>query len=426
MYTNQRNENSCAYHASAKVLLQNVWQYLVPVRVDRAKFVENNCTRFVDFDVYDANMEGLTEEECGSGGYDKILQFLYLYYLIEDHVSRSSAAHRTVGVEVLPLIFAQQIPQKFRRSTHLPHLADHLPRLVAMLRQLGAAYEASHLKFEHLDLPCDAFDVIKLVLGKGLYLYASLAADQARHGVHIVNVIGGEIVFKNSWGDNRLYQMNPRGHVWLNQRPYKLAALSVIAPFPVGQSTAYDGLAELKELVQTIPGKTRIREQTKPRIFHRGDVVEKEGEHGIFLKYKGDQAVILVKETHKVPVRTLRAPRDVAWDKVTGPLALVVSSDEERLRSLLALLAEQRQIRRDLYGRLFEKKSGKVTKAVAAINAMIDQTEEELLALRHNLDRSSAALERANRQTFFQHVPKSPTRKKNALIVGNKEARVKV
>jgi len=420
MYTNQRDEDSCSHHATAKVILQNVWQYFMPVKIDRAKFIQNNCTRFVDFDIYDTSMEELTEAECGSGGYEKIIQFLYVYYLIEEHVTRGKSSDARVAGRILPIIFSKRIPRKFDNTKHFPYLHG-------LLNKLNTAYTDSKLEYVEIfiyriphgkikeTVPNHQaitdrvkkmhkllFDIIKILVEKGLYIYAVLEQDdpppnEPRHAVHIINVIGDEVVLKNSWGDNRVYQMKTDGYVWLNGRQYWLQELNVNVPLPRQKVSLIDTngtlaqdryenyhefLSKVKYIVQGIVARNRIREQTNPRIFHRGDVVELPDQIGIFLKYMDKNASILGSTLLTVPVSELRTPArlsDRKWRTATSILADLVQADRDNLK----------------------------------------QNEKDVLC-QYNLRSSTAALERAKEQKLFQPLPKKTRSSKSSSSKSSK------
>lgn len=143
VYTDQRSEPHCGYHALAKVIVQNVFQYLTPSPIDKDAFRANNCTRFVDFDIFNADMSELSDR-CSPGGYDRILQFLYVYHLIFDHSNGKPIVHTSHEV-VLDQIWAQTIPKFFETSVHRPHLEE-------MIRKVNDAYKARNLSYVQIDL----------------------------------------------------------------------------------------------------------------------------------------------------------------------------------------------------------------------------------------------------------------------------------
>jgi hypothetical protein len=428
IFTDQRNEDSCSYHAAAKVLLQNVWQYFMPVKVDTAKFIENNCARFVDFDIYDTNMEDLTEEMCGTGGYEKILQFLYIYYLIEDHVTRGKDAPATIGAEILPFIFAQKIPNKFEASVHRPYLVD-------MLTKLNTAYTESKLKY--VEIYIDGIvtsvrtkktnqlllDIIKKLLEKGLYIFAGLdEPGEEGHAVHIINVIGDEIVIKNSWGDNRVHQMKLNGYTELSDRPFRLSEMVVYVPVPLDQEDkfGYDNyhtrltmdmfLEQVYGCVSSIVARHHIREQSKPRIFHRGDIVEYKEKQTIFLTYMPDKMADIWDgdDIEMVRVVDLRTPAPV-WDKAKNILERLVHDDEQSITRVRSSLEAKQAKRVRSHEQLKTTPDVQKSKDVK-IMKQIEQLKAKLEFVQRDHYMSSAALERVNKQQLFQYKPKK-TRK---------------
>ena len=113
-------------------------------------------------------MEDLTEAECGSGGYEKIIQFLYVYYLIEDRVGRGNPTRFDIWEDIVSSIFAQKIPKKFEKSVHRPYLEG-------MLQKLNAAYTESKSSFKEIKImniptrePSRVFEIIKVLIKKGI------------------------------------------------------------------------------------------------------------------------------------------------------------------------------------------------------------------------------------------------------------------
>jgi hypothetical protein len=134
--TDQRSEPHCAYHALSKVIVQNVFQYFTPSTIDTDTFRANNCTRFVDFDIFKTRMSELTRDQCSPGGYDRILQFLYIFYLIYER-NNGKGINRDSHAVVLEQLWSQTIPKFFETSVHRPHLEE-------MIRKVNHAYSSSY------------------------------------------------------------------------------------------------------------------------------------------------------------------------------------------------------------------------------------------------------------------------------------------
>jgi len=62
VFTDQKRENTCAYHSAAKVIVQNVFQFFYPSKIDADTYERNQFNQFVDFDIYNTGIDRLTPE----------------------------------------------------------------------------------------------------------------------------------------------------------------------------------------------------------------------------------------------------------------------------------------------------------------------------------------------------------------------------
>jgi hypothetical protein len=435
--TDQRSEPHCAYHALSKVIIQNVFQYFTPSPIDKGAFRANNCTRFVDFDIFKTRMSELTRDQCSPGGYDRILQFLYIYYLIYD-LNNGKAITRDSDAEVIDKIWAQTIPKFFETSVHRPHLEE-------MIRKVNHAYLASNLaysqikliRFEHIkqikdvDVRRTCFDIIldsiKMLIGKGFYIYLGLASElqngnfeHSHHAVHIVNTIGNEIVIKNSWGENRIYQMKLDGVVYLaGHHAYSIDYLRTFVPMPhASKDVVIDfiyfndtkKLDGLREMVQKIPTRSRIREQTTSRIFSRGDIVTSNGRLCIFMRYHHKDVLIWTPAGEKNVSDNLETPEmdDERWRTAVGMIETLVAHDKKELQvakqkkdeamKQAALHEEVRsaQFQIDRYHEEIEKNEKKIrqeTKLAETKPAKAEKAGETIQKIRATIERARQKIE---------------------------------
>jgi hypothetical protein len=75
LYSNQRDEITCAYHVFSKLLLKNVVELFYPLPIDLDIYNANKCNRYLD--TQDIRLETLTPEECTQNRYLKIILFHY-------------------------------------------------------------------------------------------------------------------------------------------------------------------------------------------------------------------------------------------------------------------------------------------------------------------------------------------------------------
>ena len=339
--THQRQTLTCSYHAIAKVIVQNVFQSISPKEVDAALYTKNQCNKYLDDEVFKSSIAKLTPEECSPGGYERILQFLYVYYLIsETHkiCEGEKYVHKgkeyPVGTEkpvnsreikrALSQMWENKIPRYFES---LPH-----SRLVEMVDEVNVAKEIMGIKYIvrnyylHQSLMTKAdfskiFENIQKSIRKGFYLYLGLRQekeeDEDEHGYHAVHVVAtfrNKLVIKNSWGDG-LYEMDIDGEVNLKGRVYKIYLVTFLLPvnrfatsgdFDVGKplnksQVTLNGdkvnlngdkltaeMNGLGELIDAIQSRSRGKELQFSIKVVRGDAVSTNKGVGIFQDYLHD------------------------------------------------------------------------------------------------------------------------------------------
>jgi hypothetical protein len=76
LFSNQRDENTCAYHVCSKLLLKNVVELFYPLPIEPGVYNANNCNRYLD--TKDIELT-LTPEECTQNGFLKIIMFHYFF-----------------------------------------------------------------------------------------------------------------------------------------------------------------------------------------------------------------------------------------------------------------------------------------------------------------------------------------------------------
>ena len=350
--TNQRQTPLCAVHSMAKLIVQNVFHYLLPTQVDVETYVRNQCNRYVDYDVFSLQeMPTFSPDECSPGGYDKILQFLCVFYLLVEHFGYVDGIAANEMTPVLHnTLFEGQIPKFFDH----PNLQTHRSRLVEMVdamnrerKRRGLRYVFHAIKIlqeNNNEFPQAYFqacmEVIKTSLSKGLYVFATLrnsnyvpkdkSTDQS-HAIHIVSTYRDELVVKNSWGDARVYLMELDGTLRLPKTDYEFVIEKLNFATPLTDSLTsvlllressqevFDLLETVRGRIAAVPTTSRGKQLTQAPIFRRGDpVLMSDGKAGIFSHYQKDGECI-VYTTDLVSTRALPltlTPAEVSRDSV--------------------------------------------------------------------------------------------------------------
>ena len=309
LFSNQRDEGTCSYHVFCKLLLKNVVELFHPLPIKEGLYNENNCNRYLD--TKDIELTTLTPEECTKNGYLKIILFHYFYSLYDIHLNinpslpKESFCIKDIDV-VIPYINKMFIPE---RVTQRKEITDILSTINHAKRELGIDYYKIFVYVKD-----GILDIIRKILSLGFYIGVALydkyspKGAHTRHAVHIVDVDVGknEIIFKNSWGDERVYNMNIYDLKFklgpyefkieyflfylpckLTNKPMETVRSDEIAKFSewiddyVRQFP--EMMADLPEILATMPKPAEESEPTKlsaepTPTFKVGDVVKIEGE----------------------------------------------------------------------------------------------------------------------------------------------------
>jgi len=209
LFSNQRDENTCAYHVCSKLLLKNVVELFYPLPVEPGVYNTNNCNRYLD--TKDIELTTLTPEECTQNGFLKIIMFHYFFSLYDTHLNRRG---KKLPKEALS-IYDIDIADSYMKNMIIPDTTyrkeiKHILSIVKHAKgELGIHYYKSEVYAKE-----GILDSIEKILSLGFYICVALfdkysQEEHARHAVHIVGIDKdeNEIIFKNSWGDERVYNM---------------------------------------------------------------------------------------------------------------------------------------------------------------------------------------------------------------------------
>jgi hypothetical protein len=421
--THQRQTHTCSYHAISKVIVQNVFQQLIARKVNSAVYTRNQCNRYLDNEVFKHGVEP-SPEECSAGGYERILQFLYVYNIISENnkckLKKKSHEEEPVGFEEIEKTLSQIQENK------MPHYFDKLPqaaqKMVEMLGQVNVTIDLMGIRYIHKKYVLHQsrmskeqfttiFENVKKSIRKGLYVFITLYANEldeqdehAVHAVHAVATFRNKLVIKNSWGDGT-YEMDIDGEITLGRDVYSVCEVGFL--IPISSSNTYSssiecdvegteddnetgeflsGLSfthEMNELGVTLDEVDTMsngKELSRSIRLKRGDAVATKQGVGIFTEYT-DGGVVLFPGivvygiAHRTDVRT-----------VPDALELLTSLNDEDARAL-------------------ERATG--TKNIADAFEWLDSMEDSGLEkkpekLAKNLENSSMALHHA---TKFKSTP---------------------
>ena len=189
--SNQENEDTCNFHAHSKIILQNRFLFIRPVIVDEKVYDEHNCNGMLSTEniiIHPELLNGLTEDMCSRGGYEKILLFLYTYFL---YIELTECGDDLNG-PVLEAIDTVQLPNQFKSSVHKERLQSILNDI-----HRDTIYTWKTFVINIQDTSNDIlFELIDQVTR--LNLYVELGCTD--HSVIIIGTQDNNYIIKNSWG----------------------------------------------------------------------------------------------------------------------------------------------------------------------------------------------------------------------------------
>jgi hypothetical protein len=206
LYSNQRDELTCAYHVFSKLLLKNVVELFYPLSIDLDIYNTNKCNRYLD--TQDIRLETLTAEECTQNGYLKIILFHYFYALYDIHLNNPALPKQAFSLVDI------DVANSYINSMYIPERIVHKKEITDILRIVNHVKRELRISYYKMIVytKVGILDIIRKILSLGFYIGLALFdkhshEEHARHAVHIVAIDEDEIIFKNSWGDERVYNM---------------------------------------------------------------------------------------------------------------------------------------------------------------------------------------------------------------------------
>jgi len=171
--SDQGEEGTCLAHACAHVVVKNVFEQLLPLKMsnkDKALYQLHSCNNYL-------KTHKLTDihndmNQCSQQGYYKILLFLYVYFTAyENFILKGKKQFLSPIVSfVLQL---EYIPKIFDQTFHLPILLSLLTNLKKKI---------NHVKFDTVDIYTHDVIIIRKILDAGFYVAMNLIhASQSKN-----------------------------------------------------------------------------------------------------------------------------------------------------------------------------------------------------------------------------------------------------
>jgi len=192
-HSNQGRDKSCSFHANTRLILQNRFIFVTPIRVGES-YVANKCNELLITDIKDNSFEHLSESRCSQGGYNKILLFLYTYLLYAQYYACGTTP--IYGL-VTDAIDKMEIPKVLTTTIH----TERLSILLVDLHKKSTGIVWQEFGVEIDDVSEDKlFLMIQKVIQLRFYVKLALSGYHG-HAVTIVALQENNYVIKNSWTD---------------------------------------------------------------------------------------------------------------------------------------------------------------------------------------------------------------------------------
>lgn len=218
MNTNQSEGLTCSYHTNSKIILHNVFLFLLPKMVNRPLYMRNNCNKFLNTTTIAdkiSTLNSLSPEKCSPGGYNKILLFLYLYFLYEQVYSACdpiSPGTETFTSNIESAFNDMMLPPIFNENKHLETLFLLLTEINAKRARFTWYTFVIMIKQHSTDL---IFEIVRKITNLNFYVKLIVSwietpedGSKPKTVGHALTIIGTRVdkrgrttyVIKNSWG----------------------------------------------------------------------------------------------------------------------------------------------------------------------------------------------------------------------------------
>lgn len=233
-FTNQNPQGVCGRHVFPRVIIKNIFELLYPLPVNK-NYNVNNCNKYLATGKTIADLNNLSKEECSQGGYIKILLFLHLFYLYQEHVP-------TIQPNPSGWLECNQVTDIYPRLYDRPNIPNltkqmHIFMLTNVLHDIKKKVDDLQIKLITFQLKVDAplpghnealFEIIQKITREGLYLMirverrddAKVKNDHWSHFMLVTGTSDDKILLKNSWGTQLIFEVSinemlvVEAHMW--------------------------------------------------------------------------------------------------------------------------------------------------------------------------------------------------------------------
>ena len=220
MPTDQGHRGDCAYHAYAKLIIQNMISIFIDLNMtpeDTAQMMaciaKDPIDTSTDIGVY-------SEKDCSLKGYKKIILFYYFFnYLRRNDI-------KDIGRPVMELIGTMHS----RAAARLPLDNELFSQLRDEITQKSRGVEWAFVTFQ---VDSRAISIVERILSLGLYCVLTLVSDTGRHAVLLQGYDPTTLHIQNSWGktvDSVPKALFPA--ITLSRQEFRCGSIQTLFPIP--------------------------------------------------------------------------------------------------------------------------------------------------------------------------------------------------
>lgn len=223
----QGNEETCKLHAYSKLLIQNVANVLIGLRLTREENKQySDCIKKSPIETH-LERKIYTPEQCSYNGYRKIMLFFYFY----DYFVDAGKSHSNKPIVELISDMAEHVNPSREEPPN-----DIELEMKEILYDHRNDFNWINVLYSLHDIGLDDLTkhILPLVFNLNLYVRLSLRRTKqdgnvSKHAVLLVGMNAAQYYIKNSWGD--FIDIVPiRSTITLRRQTYKINQVHFILP----------------------------------------------------------------------------------------------------------------------------------------------------------------------------------------------------
>ena len=262
VHTDQGGDGVCGRHAFSRVILKNFVETFLSLHPTE-QYMEQSCnvfletTRFVNKEKYpDASLKLLTPQVCSYTGYLKILLFLHLFWLFQEHIP--SRTDRVRGW--IECIQVSELYHHLYKRSKIPTLSatqgKDLTDALHTLKRVKDKYDISLATFHFKGRDLTLANIHKIT-HHGLYIMLRIEDSKhkdATHAAHFVLIVGSfdnYMLVKNSWNEDAIYKIQFDHPFYLESATYdRKTDCSFMIPVQHGWDVVFEDLTHVDDYLE--------------------------------------------------------------------------------------------------------------------------------------------------------------------------------